>query len=150
MKYHLVIVSIFVFLAGCVQNTPNPTFTPASIVNQQTEEYLFVRDDDVPELPFDDNPDPAACGIPTRWGLDDPAWLSGYYEGELIQPTVFLYDSHLRISIEGQAPTGSQVKIIMFQENPTLDYYLVETIDTETPQQGWVPAPFVSFDQPAE
>lgn len=40
----------------------------------------------VPALPFPDNPDPTQCGIPTVWGLDDPAWISRYYQGEFVQP----------------------------------------------------------------
>lgn len=56
----------------------------------------LVRDADVPELPFPDNPDPNQCGIPTQWGLDTSAWVSGYYQGELVQPTVYLHRSHLR------------------------------------------------------
>ena len=150
MKYHMIISAVLVFLVGCTQNNRTATTAPTDLVDQPVDEFLTPRNDDVPELPFEDNPDPSACGIPTRWGLDEPAWLTGYYEGELIQPIVFLYDSHLRISITGQAPTGSQVKIIMFQENPVLDYYYVEILDTEASQQGWVPAPFVSFEQPLE
>ena len=72
--------------------------------------------------------------------------MSGYYEGELVQTVVYLYDSHLRYEITGAAPTGTPVKILFYQENPQLDYYLVETIELEEKQSGWVPAPFLSFD----
>jgi len=105
---------------------------------------VLARDPDVPELPFDDNLDPSTCGIPVAWGLDDPAWLTGEWDGELVQPDVLLYDSHARVSITGQAPHGAEVRIVMYQENPVLDYYLVETPDGTT--SGWVPAPFVSFE----
>lgn len=64
------------------------------------------RDPDVPSLPFPDNPDPNQCGIPTAWGSDGTAWLTGLYEGELVQPTVLLYDSHSRLSIAAKAPHG--------------------------------------------
>jgi hypothetical protein len=102
---------------------------------------------EVPELPFSDNPDPTLCGIPTPWGSDEPAWLTGYYEGQLIQPTVYLYDSHLRNEVTGAASDGAEVRILLYQSNPELDYYLVETVDGYG-QQGWVPAPFLSFEQP--
>jgi hypothetical protein len=100
----------------------------------------------IPELPFADNPDPNLCGIPEPWTSDAPAWLSGYYQGQLIQPIVFLYDSHLRRSITGQAASGSQVTILLSQSNPSLNYYLVRTTG-DNPQEGWIPEPFLSFDQ---
>ena len=112
--------------------------------DRRADESL-TRDPDVPELPFADNPDPDACGIPRPWGDDGQAWLTGTWEGELIEPEVLLYDSHLRRSITGRAPHGSEVRIVLFQENPTLDYYFVEVVDDPT-QDGWVPAPFLSLD----
>ena len=42
----------------------------------------------VPPLPFADNPDPTQCGIPAPWGKDDPAWITGIYLGEVVQPVV--------------------------------------------------------------
>jgi hypothetical protein len=98
---------------------------------------------DMPPLPFADNPDPRACGIPRPWGKDDPATLTGMHEGELVQPVVFLYDSHLRASVVGQIPHGGRVQIVLYQSNPVLDYYLVRSLDLPEPQEGWVPAPFV-------
>ncbi|MGD1994573.1 MAG: DUF3179 domain-containing (seleno)protein, partial [Anaerolineae bacterium] len=92
--------------------------------------------------------DPSQCGIPTPWGKDEPAWLTGYYEGQLIQPTVYLYDSHLRNEVTGTAAHGTEVRILLYQSNPELDYYLVETVDGSD-QEGWVPAPFLSFEQPS-
>ena len=115
----------------------------------QAEPHTFTveRDASVPDLPFEDNPDPTLCGIPEPWGNQSQAWLSGYYEAELIQEDVLLYDSHLRRSIVASAPTGTEIEIILFQSNPSLNYYLVRTI-SENPQEGWIPAPFVSFDRP--
>jgi hypothetical protein len=104
------------------------------------------RDPRVPDLPFADNPDPSQCGIPTQWGSDEPAWLTGIYEGELIQPTVLLYESHLRLGISGEAPHGSEVTVILFQENPVTDYYMVEVNDADESVQGWIPAPLLSFE----
>jgi hypothetical protein len=98
----------------------------------------------VPDLPFPDNPDPDACGIPQLRG-GEPAWLNGHYEGKLVQPVVFLYDSHVRREVTGRAPTGTKVKVILFQDNPTLNFYFVRT-EGEDPQEGWVPAPFLRFE----
>jgi hypothetical protein len=121
------------------------TAPAATTFVEHDADEVVARDPDVPELPFDDNPDPNACGIPMRWGDDSPAWLTGVWEGELIQPDVLLYDSHLRQSVAGQAPNGAEVRVVLFQQNPTLDYYLVEAVDDPT-QEGWVPAPFLTFD----
>lgn len=104
------------------------------------------RDPDVPSLPFPDNPDPDQCGIPTAWGNNGTAWLTGIYEGELVQPVVLLYDSHSRLSITTEAPHGAQVQIILYQQNPVLDYYLVKIEGAPKPNEGWVPGPFLSFD----
>ena len=105
----------------------------------------------VPALPFDDNPDPEACGIPQRWGSDDAAWLDGRWQGELIQPTVLLYDSHLRSEVTGALPTGVQVTVVLFQDNPVLNYYMVEgRADDGTTHRGWVPAPFLVFEPPPD
>lgn len=103
------------------------------------------RSPEVPELPFPDNPDPSQCGIPIEWGKDDPAWLDGRYQGEMVQPTVYLYDSHLRLDVAAKAPHGQEVEVLLYQENPVIDYYLVKIKGAEQPTEGWVPAPFLSF-----
>lgn len=147
MKRLLVLFVLLLLLSsGCAPQNDAAAEPPPE--EHQADAGVFVRDENVPDLPFEDNPDPAACGIPVNWGQDAPAWLTGYYEEELIQPTVYLYDSHLRLSIKGEAPSGSEVRIILYQQNPTLDYYLVETIGIEPKQEGWVPAPFLSFEPP--
>ena len=65
-----------------------PSASEGTIASQAVE-YDIERDPDVPSLPFDDNPDPAQCGIPVQWGESNAAaWLSGDWEGELIQPEV--------------------------------------------------------------
>ena len=97
----------------------------------------------VPPLPFADNPDPEACGIPREWGRDEPGTVTGIYEGELVQPVVYLYDSHLRREVVGQIPDGGRVQILLAQSNPVLDYYLVRSLDLDQAQEGWVPAPFL-------
>lgn len=99
----------------------------------------------VPPLPFADNPDPEACGIPREWGRDEPGQVTGLYAGELIQPVVYLYDSHLRREVVGQIPDGGRVEILLSQSNPVLDYYLVRSIDLGQPQEGWIPAPFLNL-----
>lgn len=100
----------------------------------------------VPKLPFPDNPDPTLCGIPTAWNSQEPGWLDGHYGGKLIEPTVYLYDSHYRNRITGKAPSGSKVKILLFQANPKLNYYLIRTL-TKPEQEGWVPEPFLRLKQ---
>lgn len=103
----------------------------------------------VPELPFPNNPDPDACGIPRAWGPNDAAWLDGAYEGELVEPVVHLYDSHLRSAVTGALPTGTSVRVILYQNNPVLDFYLVRGEDPDgTTHEGWVPAPFLAFEEP--
>jgi hypothetical protein len=115
-----------------------PSATPVGVAAQ--------RDPDVPALPFPDNLDPLQCGIPEVWNSDKPAWLNGSYQGKLVQPTVFLYDSHARNHITGAAPSGTEVRIELSQANPVLNFYMVRTVGLNPPQQGWVPAPFVQFE----
>ncbi len=132
-------------LAGC--GTPNDRVdqVPSAVDSVgHGEDLPALRDPDVPNLPFDDNPDPNQCGIPVRWGVDDPAWVTGMWEGELIQPEVLLYDSHSRLSISGRLEHGSEVVIVLFQENPVLDYYLVRS--TRGDVEGWIPSPFLAFE----
>jgi hypothetical protein len=112
-----------------------------------TSQVNFTRSGDVPDLPFDDNPDPDQCGIPIDWGEDNQAWVTGYFEGELIEPIVHLYDSHLRLEVTAEAPHGTEVEVILYQENPVLDYFLVKIKGQTGPgSEGWVPAPLLSFD----
>lgn len=148
-----VLMGVLLLSVACGGEQPAPTATPKAtetpwptLVPVYATQIAAERSPDVPALPFPDNPDPTACGIPTQWGLDDPAWLAGRYEGEMVQPTVYLYDSHLRFEVTGKAPHGSEVKILLYQGNPVVDYYLVKTTDTDAPQEGWVPAPFLSFE----
>ena len=126
---------------GLSSESTSPDATSTTYV-----EYEIERDANVPGLPFDDNPDPAQCGIPVQWGeSDNTGWLTGYWEGDLIQAEVLLYDSHLRTSLTGGAPHGTEVEIVLFQENPVLDYYFVR-IPGDPIQEGWVPEPFLSFE----
>ena len=121
---------------------PLPTIEPTFAARIAAE-----RDPNIPDLPFFDNPDPNQCGIPIIWGgSNDRAWLTGMYEGELVQPTVLLYDSHLRMQITAQAAHGTAVTIIMYQQNPVVDYYYVEIDGADGPNKGWLPAPFLSFE----
>ena len=107
----------------------------------------IVRDSGVPVLPFADNPDPDQCGIPMAWGEDDRAWLNGYYRGELIEPVVHLYDSHLRNEVQARAPHGTEVQVLLYQANPVLDYYLVKIKGRSGEgSEGWIPAPLLSFE----
>jgi hypothetical protein len=137
-------MSMLVLATTACTALPQARSTPTPALEVHFEP--LERAPDVPELPFADNPDPNQCGIPVPWGTDEPAWVTGYYQGELVQPTVFLYDSHLRLSIAGAVPSGTEVQVILYQQNPSLDYYFVKSVDSETPQEGWVPAPFLSFE----
>jgi len=99
---------------------------------------------EIPPLPFAENPDPTLCGLPQPDGRKGV--ITGEYEGEVVQPIVYLYSSHLRDSIVGQVYPGTKVKITLRQINPSLDYFFVETINVEPPQKGWAPAPFVEIE----
>jgi hypothetical protein len=79
------------------------------------------RHADVPDLPFPDNPDPSQRGIPTRWG-NSSAWRISVYQGRLVEPAAFLYDSHLRAHIMAAVPSGMRVQFELYQSNPVLDF----------------------------
>jgi hypothetical protein len=103
---------------------------------------------EIPPLPFADNPDPEECGIPQPWGSNNNiAYLSGEFEGQLIQSTVYLYDSHGRNAIVAAAKHGTEVEVVLFQANPVLNYYFVKIPGApQAAREGWVPAPFLSFE----
>ncbi|MDT8306406.1 MAG: hypothetical protein RRC07_10760 [Anaerolineae bacterium] len=129
---------------------PDPTALPQPAHPPLEPTYAALiaerRSAEVPALPFADNPDPALCGIPTPWGNDNQAWLDGRYEGEMVQPVVFLYDSHLRLDVTARATHGSEVEVLLYQQNPVTDYYLVKIKGAGTESEGWVPGPFLSFE----
>ncbi|CAN5624796.1 hypothetical protein BH23CHL2_BH23CHL2_14310 [soil metagenome] len=129
---------IAVFLAACGNSN-------AGDVARSPTAALGPLPTTAPPLPFADNPDPEACGIPREWGRDEPGYVTGHYEGELVQPVVYLYDSHLRREVVGQIPDGGRVEILLSQSNPVLDYYLVRSLDLDEPQEGWIPAPFLDL-----
>ena len=97
----------------------------------------------VPVLPFHDNPDPSLCGIPDPDGRQ--ATVTGSYAGQLIQPIVYLYESHSRNQVVGQVYPETRVKVELRQINPSLNFYFVRTIGVEPVQSGWIPAPFLVF-----
>ena len=130
-------------LAGCGMRSHAETATPPSPQATTTLAPLPLA---APALPFADNPDPALCGVPRAWLDDEPAWVTGEYGGELVQPVVYLYDSHLRNEVIGQIPHGGRVEIELSQSNPELDYYRVRSLDMQPVQEGWLPAPFLSFE----
>ncbi len=96
-----------------------------------------------PPLPFQDNPDPSLCGIPQPDGRQGA--VTGVYAGEVVQPIVYLYDSHSRNQVVGQVYPGTRVKVEFSQINPELNFYFVRTIDVTPMQSGWLPAPFLVF-----
>jgi len=144
MRAAAVLSTIVVLCAACsgaAQAPPTPSVPEVQTVAPQ-------RDPDVPELPFPDNPDPNACGIPTPWNGYE-AWVNGTYQGQVVQATVFLYDSHERLHITGAVPSGTPVQVELYQANPVLDFYFVRADTASGPQKGWVPAPFLQFAQPS-
>ena len=120
--------------------TPAPA-TPAA-------EVALQRDADVPDLPFPDNPDPNSCGIPSQYG-GSTAWTTGTYQGHMVEPMVLLYDSHERMHITGAVPSGTPVQVQLYQANPVLDFYYVQSDTLTGPRKGWVPAPFLQFSPPS-
>jgi len=142
-KFFILLGGLTLLIVAC---NVEPLESPHPLPTLTFESSQRQRDPDVPDLPFADNPDPEQCGIPVSWGTDEIVQVTGYYEGELVQPTVYLYDSHYRYEITGSVPSGSEVRILLYQQNPTLDYYFVETVNSNPPQEGWVPAPFLSFE----
>lgn len=131
-----------------VENVPSPTAESITHTQEEQDFILANRDANVPDLPFDDNPDPTQCGIPAQWGdTNNEAYLSGLYEGEMFHDPVLLYDSHSRLKIVAEAPHGTAIEIVLYQSNPVTDYYMVRLPDGST---GWVPAPFLSFEPVSE
>ena len=139
----LTALTVVVAIALFDRSAPAPTAFDVLIEHPFAE---IERDVAIPELPFPDNPDPTVCGKPERWlASADRAWLTGYWEGDLVEPQVVLYESHLRTTITGSAPHGSEVRVVLSQSNPVLDFYFVEVEGADV--SGWVPAPFLSFDR---
>jgi len=144
----LALGSLLTLAAGCSANNAGlATAAPTEATISEAPAINALRDSDVPALPFPDNPDPNACGIPAPFG-GGAAWLNGVYQGTVIEPTVFLYDSHERLHIIGAVPSGSEVQVQLYQSNPVLDFYYVQADTLAGPQKGWVPAPFLQFTPP--
>jgi len=161
-KFRIIGFAAFTFISACLPITSTTVVESTSTMDLTEENVVFMvnktpdpeylaeieamRSSNVPDLPFPDNPDPSLCGIPTQWGSDGSAWLKGTYQGELIQSEVLLYDSHLRLNINAQAPHGSEVEVLLFQQNPITDYYLVKIKGADLPNEGWIPEYFLSFE----
>jgi hypothetical protein len=67
----------------------------------------------------------------------------------MVEPTVLLYDSHERLHITGAVPSGTPVQVQLYQANPVLDFYYVQSDTLNGLQKGWVPAPFLQFSPPS-
>lgn len=100
-----------------------------------------------PPLPFDDNPDPDQCGIPVPLGDAVFGTVRGWHEGQRVFDEVHLYDSHLRSAVTGLVPDGTRVQALLFQENPTLDYYFVRWTAPDGTIEGWLPDPFFELER---
>ncbi len=125
-----------IFLTGTLAIAPVVTAT--GVPKSTAAESLAV-----PPLPFASHNDPSLCGIPRPMGEGTTGLLDGHYRGRLVEPTVYLYDSHLRNAVTGEAPSGTPVEVLYFQSNPTLDYYLVRVRTATGSFDAWVPAPFL-------
>ena len=128
----LVLVLVLTMAIGCAQVETAPSAAPIDPLPAKA-----------PPLPFADNPDPSQCGIPQP--DDRSAVATGEYEGELVQPIVYLYDSHLRREVTGHVYPGTKLHVELRQSNPELNYYFVRTINVEPAQSGWIPEPFMEF-----
>jgi hypothetical protein len=139
---------LLVLATACAGSSDSGTTSvPFETAVSEAPTNSVERDPDVPQLPFPDNPDPNACGIPTSYG-GSTAWVNGVYRGQVVEPTVSLYDSHERIHITGAVPSGTEVQVELYQANPVLDFYFVRAETPTGPQKGWVPAPFLQFSPP--
>jgi hypothetical protein len=139
---------VLVLLVSACSSVATSTILPTPTPGTTEAELELQRDADVPDLPFPDNPDPNACGIPTPYG-GSTAWLTGMYQGQMIEPTVFLYDSHERLHVTGSLASGTPVQVQLYQGNPVLDFYYVQSDTPNGPEKGWVPAPFLQFSPPS-
>ena len=141
--------SLLLVLASACSGSGANAIQPAPTADSALADLSLQRDSDVPPLPFPDNPDPNACGIPAPYG-GRPGWVTGVYQGQTIEPTVLLYDSHVRLHITGAVASGTPVQVDLYQTNPVLDFYYVQADTPNGVQKGWVPAPFVEFTPPAD
>ena len=139
---------VLVLLASTCSSVATSTILPTPTPGTTGAELELQRDADVPDLPFPDNPDPNACGIPTPYG-GSTAWVTGMYQGQMIEPTVLLYDSHERLHTTGSVASGAPVQVQLYQGNPVLDFYYVQSDTPNGRQKGWVPAPFLQFSPPS-
>jgi hypothetical protein len=148
----LLLCAVFILATGCLSGAQaSASQAPSEVPAAPGPAAATVpqRDTDVPELPFPDNPDPNQCGIPTLFG-GGAGWVSGVYDGRLVEQTVLLYDSHERLRVTGAVPSGTQVQVELYQANPVLDFYYVRVDGPDGLQQGWIPAPFLQLDGPSQ
>ena len=141
-------LGVVLALVSACSSTGGTSIPPTPSTDSQAADLSLQRDADVPPLPFPDNPDPNACGIPAPYGAS-PGWITGVYQGQMIEPTVLLYDSHERLHITGAIVSGTPVQVELYQSNPVLDFYYVQADTPSGLQKGWVPAPFLQFTPPA-
>ena len=140
-RFGLILAVLLFAAAGAQERTSHDVRAQASSSDAPTSAST-----DVPELPFDDNPDPDQCGIPQPLGDGVTGVVTGTYEGRLWFEDVHLYDSHLRSAVTGTVPHGSDVRLVMFQNNPVLNYWLVRWEGPDGTVEGWAPDPFVRRD----
>ena len=97
----------------------------------------------VSDFPFATNPDPDLCGIPMPKGEGFHGVLHATFEGVLQVEVVHLFDSHLRAAVTGHVPAGASVEVVLFQDDPELDFFFVRWNGPDGTESVWAPAPFL-------
>lgn len=100
-----------------------------------------------PPLPFADSQDTDPSGTTIEWRDDRPAWPTSIYEGRVLGLAAYLYDSPRRDRVIGQVLHRSRVQILRHQEGEP-GYYFVRSLEMDPVQEGWLPAPLVTFQKP--
>ena len=100
-----------------------------------------------PPLPFVTNRDADHSGSQIEWSDDRHTWATGIYKGRVLGIAVYLYESPRRSRVVGQVLHRSRIQILRYQEGAP-GYYLVRSLEMDPIQEGWVPAPLVSFQRP--
>ena len=99
-------------------------------------------DPDIPDL-WGFQTTPIAVRIPPNGGTMARGWpLNGIYAGELVQDPVLLYESHLRLQIQGRTWSACQSYFIPTKSGDRL--LLCQVEDGPDPNEGWGPMPLLN------
>ncbi len=100
-----------------------------------------------PPLPLVTKRDTDQSGSQIEWSDDRHTWATGIYKGRVLGIAVCLYDSPRRSRVVGQVLHRSRIQVLRHQEGAP-GYYLVRSLEMDPVQQGWLPAPLVTFQRP--